>query len=342
MKPKTKKVLLAVTLTPAVLLLGVIATVLVRSDRRFDAPLPDLHASDDPRVIERGRYLAYGLAHCVDCHANPGDRAAKERGEQVPLSGGQEFRLPVGVIRARNITPDQETGIGRYTDPEIARILRYGVHADGRVVLPFMPFANLADDDLVALISFLRSQKPVRHLVPPQEPNLLGKAVLAFVLTPQGPSEPLRRSFAPEPSAEYGRYLALNVGNCVKCHTRIDMRTGKYAGPLFAGGAEHAAEGNPQKKYISPNLTPDPRWGWLNGWSEDAFVGRFRAGPVHTDSPMPWRAFRNVSDNDARAIYRFLRTLPPAAGGPDPERRQVVAENTGTEPQPTPNRVRRF
>lgn len=324
MKPKTKKILLAAALTPVALLLGLVGLVEVRSQRHFEAPWPDVHASRDPQVIERGRYLAYGLAHCVDCHGDP------KLGAGAPLSGGKEFRLPVGVVRARNITPDSETGIGRYSDPELARILRYGVHADGRAVLPFMPFANLADDDLVALVSFLRSQTPVRHAVPAHEVNLLGKAVLSFVIEPQGPTEPLRKSFRPEPSAEYGRYLALNVGNCVKCHTRIDLRTGKYVAPLFSGGAEHPATGDSTKTYVSPNLTPDSRWGWLNGWTEEDFVKRFHGGAVHADSPMPWSAFQRIADDDARAIFRFLRTLPAAPGGPDPKSRQVVAESGKT------------
>lgn len=327
MKPKTKKILLAV-LTPMALLLVLAGIVEVRARRRFDAPLPDLHASQDPRIIDRGRYLAYGLAHCVDCHGQQGEPSPP--GERVPLSGGKEFRLPVGVVRARNITPDPETGIGRYSDPELARILRYGVHADGRAVLPFMPFANLADDDVVALLSFLRSQKPVRHAVPPHDVNFLGKAVLAFVIQPQGPTETIRTSFPPEASAEYGRYLALNVGNCVKCHTRMDMRTGKYVAPLFSGGAEHPANGDSKKTYVSPNLTPDARFGWLNGWSEEDFVRRFHAGAVHADSPMPWQAFRSIEDDDARAIFRFLRTLPPAPGGPDPKRHEVLVASGAT------------
>ena len=327
MKSKTKKILLAAAVTPVALLLGLIAAVEVRSQRHFEAPLPDLHASDDPQIIERGKYLAYGLAHCVDCHGDPAQAADARVGTLVPLSGGKEFRLPVGVVRARNITPDTETGIGRYSDPELARILRYGVHADGRAVLPFMPFANLADDDLVALLSFLRAQSPVRHAVPSHEVNLLGKAVLSFVIEPQGPTEPLRKSFAPQPSAEYGRYLALNVGNCVKCHTRMDLRTGKFVAPLFSGGAEHPANGDSKKMYVSPNLTPDPRWGWLNGWTEEDFVKRFQAGPVHADSPMPWNAFQSIDEDDARAIFRYLRTLPAAPGGPDPKSREVVAES---------------
>jgi mono/diheme cytochrome c family protein len=134
----------------------------------------------------------------------------------------------------------------------------------------------------------------------------------------------VRQSFAPEATAAYGEYLTHNVGNCVMCHTKIDKRTGAFAGPKFGGGAEHDAFNDSEKKYISPNLTPDPRWGWLNGWSEDAFVARFHTGRVHADSPMPWESFQRMTETDLRAIYRYLQTLPPAATGPDPKQRQVV------------------
>jgi mono/diheme cytochrome c family protein len=324
MKVKPKKVLAYAALTLLVGVLLLVALVFVRYGRTFDAPYPNITASQDPVVIERGRYLAYGLAHCVDCHSDPKQKAASAAGDELPLVGGHVWKLPIATVYSRNITPDEETGIGRYSDKELARILRYGVHADGRQVLPFMPFANLADDDLTAIISFLRAQKPVRNEVPPQEVNFIGKAVLAFVIGPQGPTGTPPTSVKREASAQYGKYLAESVGNCIKCHTKIDMSTGQLAGVPFSGGAEFPSEHDPSRVFVSPNLTPDPRWGWLDGWSEDAFVARFHAGPVHEDSPMPWRSFRSVKDDDARAVYRYLKSLPPAPGGPDPKTRDMV------------------
>jgi mono/diheme cytochrome c family protein len=294
----------------------------LRAHRRFDAPYPDIHASRDPAVIERGRYLATGAAHCGECHgAAPG--TGVERRERA-FTGGAEFHLPVGVFRVPNITPDPETGIGRYTDPEIARLLRYGVRPNGEQVLPFMPFADLSDDDLTAVISYLRTLKPVRHEVKPHEVNALGNVVLAYVLRPKGPSAPPQKSVARAATPEYGRYLTHAVGNCIMCHTKVDLRTGEFAGAPFSGGAVHPSERDPALSFVAPNLTPHPRDGWLEGWSEQAFVARFQGGRVHADSPMPWEAFRNMTDDDLRAIYRFLRTLPPAAGGPDPKKREVT------------------
>ena len=79
---------------------------------RFSAyPLPDLHASTDSATIGKGRYLALGPAHCVDCHTPPGG---------APFSGGASFGFPLGTIYSPNITPDSATGIGRWADGQIA------------------------------------------------------------------------------------------------------------------------------------------------------------------------------------------------------------------------------
>ena len=120
--------------TAAVLLLVVVAgvlTVLLRWDRTFEAPLPDIVASTDPDVIAAGWYLAYGPAHCANCHVPPELHAALERGEEPPLSGGVAFHPPPGTFRTPNLTPDRATGIGAVSDGQLARVLRYGVRRDG-------------------------------------------------------------------------------------------------------------------------------------------------------------------------------------------------------------------
>jgi mono/diheme cytochrome c family protein len=294
-----------------------------RQTRLFPVKDLEFRASSEPAIVERGRYLVQGPAHCADCHG-----ARSPSGESpestAPLSGGYEFRLPVGVFRAPNITSDEETGLGRYSDADLARILRYGVRPDGSAVLPFMPFAELADDDLTAVISYLRSTKPVRHEVPAHEFNLLGNLVRAWVIAPVGPKTTPEKRAPRGAVAENGRYLAHHVANCVSCHTRMDMRTGELVGPLFGGGAQHPAVGGSKKTYLSPNLTPDPRWGWIEGWDESAFAARLTSGAGRDGSPMPWPAFAGLSNDDARAIYLYLRSLPKAEGGPDPRERDPV------------------
>jgi mono/diheme cytochrome c family protein len=235
-----------------------VAVTAARQQRRFEAPFPDIRASTDPAVIERGRYIVEGAGHCSDCH---GSQAKRTDGSPVTLSGGREYKLPIGVVRIPNITPDRETGIGRYSDREIARILRYGVRPDGTALLPFMPFTDLSDTDLTALISYLRTQTPVVHEVAPHERNLLGRIAYAYLVEPVGPSAPLRRSVPAAPTPEYGRYLANSVANCAGCHTARDLRTGAFTGPRFAGGGVFESKTDPKRTFVTPNLTPDKRWG---------------------------------------------------------------------------------
>ena len=233
----------------------------------------------------------------------------------MPFRGGLAFHLPVGTFYARNITPDLATGIGKRTDREAARILRHGVGHDGRAVLPFMPFANLSDEDLTAVISYLRSRPAVAHQVPAHDFNFLGRAVKAFLLRPEGPSGPVAASLPPAPTAEYGRYLANSVANCAGCHTKRDPRTGKSIGIAFAGGMEipsHAVEG---LNLVSPDVRGDAR-GQVATLDEDAFVARFRRGRVIPGSPMPWESFSRMTEDDLRALHRYLRSLGDSARAP--------------------------
>lgn len=310
-----KKILKRVALALALLLVlgtgSLAVAVIVREDRTFDAPYPELHASTDPAVLARGRYLALGPAHCVSCHADPSQPPA----EEPALAGGLEFHLEVGTVRTPNLTPDPETGIGRYSDPELARVLRHGVHPSGRAMLPFMPFADLSDDDLTAVISYLRSRPPVRHAVAPSTFNVKGRLAKAFVLEPTGPRATPPRSVASGPTVEYGKYLTETVANCAGCHTRRGP-TGEVIGVAFAGGMELESHTHPAQRFVTPNLTPHADEGHLRAWDEEAFVRRFRYAQ-DTASPMPWGAFRRMTDDDLRAIYRYLRTLPPARTGQD-------------------------
>jgi mono/diheme cytochrome c family protein len=256
---------------------------------------------------------------CNDCHTNPQYIGNPFAGGPIVfnaagyMGGGRSFGP--GVV-SRNITPDIKTGIGRYTDPEIARLLRYGVHPTGRAMLPFMPFSDLSDEDLVAVISYLRSRPPIDHAVPDHAPNTLGRIAKAFVLEPRGPTQPIRARVAIEPTAQYGEYLAKTVANCSGCHTRRSLKTGEATGVELAGGMELDSHAAPGTKFTTPNLTPDPKTGQITAWTEEQFIARFKNG-TDTASPMPWGTFRNMTDDDLRALYRYLRTLPPATVGQD-------------------------
>ena len=212
------------------------------------------------------------------------------------------FDLPVGKLYSKNITPDKETGIGNLTDAEIARALRYGVHADGTVVYDFMPFHNMTDEDMTAVISYLRAQKPIKNKVPDHDLNLLGNAVKAFMVKPVGPDGEVARQITKDSSADYGKYLATSVANCSGCHTQRDL-SGTFTGEWFAGGNE--IEG-----FITPNITTDSS-SRMFGWTKQNFVDRFRMGRLIPKSPMPWSSFQRMDEEELKAIYAYLKTLKP-------------------------------
>src|SRR5262245_14002039 len=234
------------------------AYVAARQNLKFDAPYPEVTASTDSTVIARGRYVVRNVVNCASCHGDPSQHDAFVQGADVPLSGGHAFNIPPGIFYARNITPD-ETGIGKFSDREVARALRYGVGHDGRALLPFMEVQGLSDEDLVAVISYLRSQPGVHNLVPAHRPNLLGRVVVVTVL-----SNPVGRKGTPLAASphganvENGRYLVESVALCWACHTQRNMATGALSGPRFGGATGFIDDFDTTHSWSPPNITGDP------------------------------------------------------------------------------------
>jgi len=298
----------------AVLLLGVYLFVILSWNKKWDAPYPNIKASKDSAIIARGKYLAFGPAHCATCHV-PMDKIMEvEAGMQMPLSGGWTLEIDgFGSFHAPNLTPDPETGIGKLSDQEIARALRYGVGSDGRLIFPFMPFTEMSDEDLTAVISYLRTLEPVKNDVPRSKLAFLGKALVAFgMLHPEGPASPPPASVVKDSSANYGKYLAYSVANCKGCHTNFDKHSGEIIGKPFAGGflfePDAFSEGY---AFMSPNLTPDAKTGIMADWDQGVFMQRFRKGRVFKGSPMPWGAFSRMDDEDLKALYAFFHSIEP-------------------------------
>ena len=299
-----------------IIVIGFVVFIFANANKKYDAPYPEIKASLDSAVIARGEYLVYGPAHCVDCHAPMSEFQRVRMGEKVPLSGGIDMIIPPGTLHAPNITPDPETGIGAYTDGEIARALRYGVKRDGKPLIDLMPFYDLSDKDLTAIISYLRSVQPVKNERPASEWNFLGKAVHAFgLIKPMGdgiiPDAP-----DPDTTAAYGKYLAESVANCRGCHTQRDLMTGAYIGTDYAGNQAfevYDEKGNiiSGKHMVTPNLTPDPETGRIALWPQDVFITRMRAGEAIPGSIMPWGAYKSMTDDDLIAIYKYLSSLEP-------------------------------
>lgn len=275
-----------------------------------NVPLPDLSLStvgDTAGLVERGEYLVRSVAVCGHCHA-----AEPQRDPDGPPSGGFAFRdWRLGTIRASNLTPDSATGLGAWTEAEIVRAVRAGEDREGHVLAPVMPyewFRGMSDRDALAVARYLKSLPPVTNRVV-NRPSLAYRAARLFFLGPVH----VRTASAPPrgPTAEYGRYLAHHAALCADCHTpRGGIRSTPDRDRLFAGDATppRGFPANPS------NLTPDTATG-IGRWSEEDFLRALRTGVTPAGDTlhpfMPWRQYRRMTDADLRAIYRYLRTLPP-------------------------------
>ena len=205
------------------------------------------------------------------------------------------------ALVAANLTPDNETGIGGWTDDMLARAIREGIGHDGRYLSPAMPyrnFASLPDEDLAAVIVYLRSRPPVKNPLPKSS---LPEARLAKL---ERQWQPLKRPVhPPAPDAlSRGRHL-IELGKCNSCHT--PWSAPRFAGQL-AGGDRLQWEG---EEVFSTNLTPHPTG---VAYGAEAFRTIIRTGKGGTLSPaMPWISFKNLDDHDLDAIHAALATAWP-------------------------------
>ncbi len=310
-----KKILLSVLGVLVVLLLGGFAYIETTYKKDFSKePFPKIQASQDPQVIAQGEYVANALAHCSACHGPDEFVSQRKLGPKHDLRGGYALKAgPFGTFRPANITPDPDTGVGKVTDGQLARSIRHGVDRDGRLAA-FMALAvgNMSDEDLTAVVSYLRSVPAVKNPVGPSEWGIIAKAMSGVFLPRHDP--PIQHVASGTISVARGEYIANGPGFCVGCHTPMDMMTMKPAGAKFSG--EGMAEPDPSDdsaELIVPNLTPDPETGVIAGWTEDRFVDRLRKqGRVHKGSKMPWENFAQMTEEDVRSVYRYLVTLSPA------------------------------
>lgn len=321
-----KKILLYTLAFLALAIASVFIYVSLTWNKKYDDwPAPTLKTSTDSAVIARGRYLVLGPAHCNSCHVSSiQDLEDSDKGMAIPLKGGVGLPMgPLGTIYTRNLTPDKNTGIGRYTDDQIFRMMRHGIRPDGTASLPLMmPFWKMADDDMVAVVSYLRSMEPVEHPVPENQWTFIGKAVRS--LTPtfkpiENPDAPATAPPMTPPSIARGEYLARYVTNCVGCHTPRDITTFEATGPEFSGGMEFEPWAALNKHFNmdttlwlrTPNITPHPNSVMAKYKTPEDFIQRFRQGRTVPFSPMDWGPFSRITDEDLTSIYMFLNSLQP-------------------------------
>ena len=170
------------------LVAGVTTATALRQHLTYDAPYPTIKATTNTAIINKGKNIALVTKGCVHCHSpvNNVDSLLK-KGEEPSLAGAKKFETPFGTFFTPNLTPDKQTGIGTLSDAEIARVLRYGVKHNGEAVLPFMQGLDMSDEDMTAVISYLRSLKPVESKTPENEFSLKGRFAKAFMVKPFTP-----------------------------------------------------------------------------------------------------------------------------------------------------------
>lgn len=319
-----KKILLSLLLLIILVVGGFLGYVMMTWNKKYDIAGPDLKVSTDSAVIAHGKYLVHGPAHCISCHVSSfEDIIRADEGKEVVLQGGVSFKMgPLGTIHPANLTPDPTTGIGRYTDQQLFRMMRHAVKPNGTATMSvLMPFWNMADEDLIAIVSYLRSMEPVQNAVPDPQYTFMGKVIRTISPTFKPITNPNPPSKAPamEPTAERGEYLARYVANCVGCHTERDLMTYEAIGPEFAGGMEFEPLVELHKVLKvdtalwtrTTNITPDPNSALSQFKTKEEWIARFRQGRKLPHSPMDWGPFSRMTDTDLEALYVYLNGLEP-------------------------------
>ena len=284
----------------AVVVLAAAATVYVASQRVITAklaiPAEAIPIPTDSLSLAKGKHFVGPISKCVDCH-----------GEDL---GGQTVvdAAPMGRWGGRNLTRGAG-GIGaQLTDDDWIRAIRHGVGRDGHklVLMPSEAYNALSPEDLGAIIAYAKQVPPVDRVMPPITFGPVARALLAvnkiplFMADQIDHTKPAVAAPMPGPNASYGGYLA-HVGGCAGCH-----------GPTFAGGK--IAQGDPSWPPAA-NLTPTG----LKLYTEESFARTLRTGVrpsgVALNPAMPWKQAGQMTDDEIRAVWEYLRTLPPREFG---------------------------
>lgn len=275
---------------------------------------PPPRSSFDAALIAKGAQLA-AIGNCNVCHTAAGGKA---------YAGGRPLDTPFGTMYGTNITPDPETGLGRWSYDAFARAMREGVDREGRHLYPAFPyeyFTRLADDDIKAIYAFVMTREPVRNENRPHElpfpyrlRSLIGGWKMLFFE---------RGAFQPDAShgAEWNRgaYLVHGAAHCSACHTPRNALGGEKKRQLFAGGQ---AEGWHGPALNAANPAPVP-------WTAEQLYVYLRTGldDLHAIAAGPMepvvRNLAEVPEPEVRAIAAYLAAL---AGAPSPERQKKAAE----------------
>lgn len=307
-----QKRLLATFLVLAVLLaLGITLTI---GWRPFIGPraraLTDRRFEPSSARLQRGEYLVRNVAGCLFCHSEL-DTSVEGLPVKAGAAGAGRSFAQEGIpfLHSPNITPDPETGAGSWTDDTLARAVREGIGHDGRTLFPLMPYVNyrnMSDEDLASVIIYIRSLPPVRRQQPKSNVPFPVNRFINAVPQPLDVAVPEPDLSTPEKRGAY----VVTMASCSDCHTPMNDKGQYLAGMEFAGGNTFMFTDREPK--AAANITPA-----VNGipyYTEDLFLETIRTGRVRerklTDM-MPWGHYRNMVDEDLKAIFAFLKTLKP-------------------------------
>jgi mono/diheme cytochrome c family protein len=267
-----------------------------RLNQRVSVRPEPIRVPTDITSVQRGQHLASAVAACVECHG-------------PNLAGKVVLDDPgLGRVVAPNLTSGRGGLAPEYAAEDLARAIRHGVDPAGRqlLVMPSDDYYNFSDADLGAIIAYIRSMPPIDTSLPRSEVRTAGRILFAIGQLPLLPAATIDHN-APRPptppaavTVEYGAYLALSAG-CSGCH-----------GPGLGGGSMPQASSS---AIPAANITP----AGLTGWSEADFVRVMRTGTRpdgrRLDSFMPWPYYAQMSDDELRALWRFLQAVPPKPTG---------------------------
>lgn len=260
-------------------------------------------ATDKASIIARGEYLAQA-GDCVACHTAPGGKL---------FAGGHAMPTPFGTLYTSNVTPDPDTGIGKWTADQFYRMMHTGRSPDGGLLYPAMPFASYtkvtrADSD--AIFAFMQSVPAVKQQNRPHDLKfpynnrslIIGWRTLFFT----------EGEFKPDPTKSddwnRGAYLVEGLGHCTMCHTAINALGGSSESAAFEGGLI------PMQNWYAPSLTSNKEAG-LGDWSIKDISDYLRTGISNRGAvygPMAdvvYNSLQYLSDDDTRAMAVYLKSL---------------------------------
>ncbi|WP_234455149.1 cytochrome c family protein [Thermohalobaculum xanthum] len=258
--------------------------------------------ADAETPLERGAYLVGAVAACGNCHSPLGPDGVPVPDQE--LAGRFVIKLPEFDAWAPNITPASR--VASWSDAELARAIREGIRPDGSVIGPPMPielYRGIADEDLMAIVAYLRTLPPVENEVPRSTYNIpLPPSYGPPVVHIERPSE--------DDPVAYGAYLAGPVAHCTECHTPMIGGHFDFENSMGAGGREFPG---PWGVSVSANLTPAEHA--LARLSDAEVVDIIRTGQRPDGTrllpPMGVAFYSEMTERDAQAIVAWLRTLPP-------------------------------